>query len=121
VARLAHDEGVETASFSQDANGGYLRIVSASVNNAYLWRVELSTDKVVQIAKARVPRCLTPAQRAQYFLPAAPPIWCVTGPGLESEKNPAKWRPKWSYQSGEWRDWLVARQRGENPSIPLQR
>ena len=32
--------------------------------------------------------------------------------------DPAKWQPRWPYQSAAWRDWLVARQRGEHPPIP---
>jgi len=67
-----------------------------------------------------LPRCLTQAQREQYFLPAAPPIWCITGAGLGAEKDSAKWQPKWPYQSAAWRNWLMARQRSENPPIPQE-
>ena len=119
LARLAHEDGVQAAGFSPDASAGYLRIVTASGKSAYVWRVELSTDRLVQTAKRSVTRCLTQEQRAQYFLPKAPPIWCITGPGLEAERDPAKWQPKWPYQSAAWRDWLLARKRGENPPVPV--
>ncbi len=118
LALLGHEGEVRSAAFSLDASAGYLRIITASENEARLWQVGRSTQQLVDAAKQRVARCLSPAQRSQYFLPEAPPIWCITGPGQESEKDPAKWQPKWPYQSAAWRDWLVARQRGENPPLP---
>jgi WD40 repeat protein len=118
LARLTHEYRVHTAALSPDVSGGHLRIVTASENNAFLWQVEATTDRLVQTAKSHLPRCLTQEQRAQHFLPKAPPIWCITGPGLEAEKDPAKWQPKWPYQSAAWRDWLAARQRRENPPVP---
>ena len=118
LARLAHEDSVVAAALSPDVSGGRLRIVTLSKNVAFLWQVEASTDQLVQTAKKRLPRCLTQAQRAQYFLPKAPPIWCISGPGLEAEKDPARWQPRWPYQSAAWRNWLVARQRGESPPIP---
>jgi WD40 repeat protein len=116
LARLAHDGPVTAAAFSPGA--GPLRIITVSGNEARLWQVARSTDELVQTAKSRVTRCLTQGQRAEYFLPEAPPVWCITGPGLEAEKDPAKWQPKWPYQSAAWRDWLADRQRGENPPVP---
>ncbi len=65
-----------------------------------------------------VPRCLTPEQLDAAFLPPEPPRWCVTGPGNEAETDPALWEPKWPYHTPEWRDWLVARDRGEDPPLP---
>jgi hypothetical protein len=82
--------------------------------------VARSSDDLVQTAKRRVTRCLTQKQSAQYFLPEAPPIWCVTGPGLEAEKDSTRWQPKWPYQSAAWRDWLVAKQRGANLPEPKE-
>ncbi len=120
LARLNHEGEVTAAAFSLDTSAGYYRIVTASGHSAYIWRVEHSTDNLVQIAKHRVPRCLTQAQRKHYFLPAAPPIWCITGAGLEAKKDPTRWRPKWPYQSPAWRDWLVARQRGEYLPMPRE-
>jgi hypothetical protein len=56
-------------------------------------------------------------QRKQYFLPTSPPIWCITGPGLEAEKD-ARWQPKWPYRSAAWRGWLVAKRRGDILPVP---
>jgi WD40 repeat protein len=118
LARIAHENGVRAAAASLDASAGHVRIVTVSGGDAFLWQIESTTDRLVQTAKRRVPRCLTREQRAQYFLPPAPPVWCITGPGLEAEMDSAKWQPKWPYQSAAWRDWLVARQRGESPPVP---
>ena len=116
LARLAHEGPVRAAAFSPGA--GPLWIITAAENIARLWRVARSTDDLVQTAKSHVTRCLTRKQRHEYFLPLAPPIWCITGPGLEADKDPANWQPKWPYQSAAWRDWVVARQRGESAPVP---
>src|SRR5262245_21589569 len=52
-----------------------------------------TAEDLVNAAKDRAARCLTPAQRAAYFLPAAPPLWCIE-------------RRLWPYNSDEWRVWL---------------
>ena len=116
LARFRHDGDVRAAAFSPGA--GLLQIITAAENTARLWRAARSTDDLVKTAKSRVTRCLTQTQRKEYFLPLEPAVWCITGPGLEAEKDPAKWRPRWPYQSAQWRDWLLARQRGENPAVP---
>jgi hypothetical protein len=118
LARLAHGGGVLAAAFSPDAGGGFLRIITASGNEARMWFVVHSAQDLVNAAKRRVARCLGQGERAQYFLPPAPPVWCITGPGLEAERDPAKWQPKWPYQSAAWRDWLAAKQRGEERPVP---
>ena len=102
---LARFGDVNSASFSPDR----ARIVTASGDTARVWRIARTTQQLVDAAKQRVPRCLSPSDRAHYFLPAAPPLWCITGAGLETEKDPAKWQPKWPYRSAAWRDWLAAR------------
>lgn len=73
-----------------------------------------------RVAEAReaIPRCLTERERAENFLPAIPPRWCITGPGLERETDTSKWQPKWPYVTSAWRDWLIARDRGESPPLP---
>jgi WD40 repeat protein len=118
LARLAHEEGVYAADFSPAAGDGFLRIITLSGDEARVWEVARSAQDLVNAAKRRVARCLGQGERAQYFLPPAPPIWCITGPGLEAEKDPAKWQPKWPYQSAAWRDWLAAKQRGEERPVP---
>jgi hypothetical protein len=50
-------------------------------------------------------RCLTPAQRKEYFLPEVPPLWCVE-------------RRLWPYHGDEWQAWLVARKGGRDAPLP---
>ena len=69
--------------------------------------------------KEKTPRCLNPDQRKQYRLGDRPPRWCITGPGLETEPNPANWQPKPPYDTPAWREWLVAYDR--DPSTPAPR
>ena len=80
-------------------------------NIVRLWDVFASTGELVERAKSDVPRCLTQSQLKDYYLPVEPPRWCITGAGLESETDPAKWQPKWPYDQQAWRDWLVAQDR----------
>lgn len=83
-----------------------------------IWQMFSTTQKLVDHAKRTVSRCLTREQRKANFLSPAPPRWCITGPDLEAEKNPEKWRPRWPYRSAAWRDWLIAKDRGEDPPLP---
>ena len=57
-------------------------------------------------------RCLPQAQRREYFLPAAPPPWCVE-------------RRLWPYHSDAWQGWLpkhkawlAAGRAGPEPAMP---
>ena len=64
---------MSSAAFSPDGK----RIVAASADEtARLWDV-LSTEELVDAAKAAVPRCLTQEQRVQFGLPPEPPRWCI--------------------------------------------
>jgi conflict system STAND superfamily ATPase/WD40 domain-containing protein len=38
---------------------------------------DATLSALLELSKARLPRCLTPAQRASFFLPTEPPAWCV--------------------------------------------
>jgi hypothetical protein len=102
IARLAgHTSTVWTAAFSADG----ARVVTASSDNsARIWRVFVKTADIVNSAKDRLRRCLTPKQRKAYFLPDAPPLWCVE-------------RRLWPYHTDDWQAWLVARKL--NPDAPL--
>jgi hypothetical protein len=67
---------------------------------------------LVDAAKALAARCLTQAQRAQYFLPPAPPTWCVE-------------RRLWPYHSDDWQTWLPKQKawlafgrQGDPPPLP---
>lgn len=63
-------------------------------------------------------RCLSRDQRERNFLPPEPPRWCITGPGREQESDPGNWQPLWPYTGDQWRDWLAARDRGEEARMP---
>jgi len=57
---------VGSAAFSPDGK----RIVTASWDHtALLWEVFANTQELVSHAKAAIPRCLTPTQRKDFFLP----------------------------------------------------
>ncbi len=73
---------------------------------------------LIERTKGAVPRCLTDAQRSAHFLLPEPPRWCITGPTLENVSDTTQWKPKWPYDTPAWRDWLVARDRGEKPPLP---
>jgi dipeptidyl aminopeptidase/acylaminoacyl peptidase len=95
VARLTgHGDTVQSAAFSP--NGGTI-LTASNDGTARIWRVSATTQDLVDTAKSRlnaIGRCLTPAQRRTYFLPEAPPLWCVE-------------RRLWPYQSDEWQEWLA--------------
>ncbi len=106
--------GIAVASFSHD---GSEVVAVLSSGQTSTWSARTGQD-LVAFAKLAVPRCLTPQQLRKFFLPSEPPRWCITGPGREAETDPALWEPKYPYQADEWRDWLIARDRGEEQELP---
>jgi hypothetical protein len=60
---------------------------------------------LVEHAKAMVARCLTLAERKTFFLPSAPPAWCIE-------------REKWPYDTAAWRQWLSETRAGKTPPLP---
>jgi WD40 repeat protein len=93
-------------------------LVAWSWDGPVKWDLSPDPQLVVEAAQEQAPRCLGRSQRKQFFLPSAPPRWCITGPGLEGELNPTNWQPKWPYQTAKWRDWLAAVDRGEDVALP---
>jgi WD40 repeat protein len=83
-----------------------------------IWPIPPGGSARILAARRAVPRCLTFLQRLEAGLPPSPPRWCVTGPDQVASKDPALWAGKWPYHTNEWRDWLAARDRGENPDPP---
>jgi hypothetical protein len=76
-------------------------------------QVFTTPQALVDAAKARAPRCLTPAQREQYLLRPVPPTWCI-----ERRLQP--------YHSDAWHDdwlpkqkaWLASGRLGDPPALP---
>lgn len=66
------------------------------------------TDALVESAKAAVPRCLTREQRQAYFLPPAPPDWCIE-------------RKLWPYHTDQWQAWGIARRTNRDQPLPAAR
>ena len=64
-----------------------------------------TTASLVEYARSKLPRCLTPIERKQYHLFAEPPLWCVE-------------MAKWPYDTAEWGKWLEARQSGKRTPLP---
>jgi len=77
-----------------------------------LLRVFPTSQALVDAAKSRASRCLTKKEREQYFLPLAPPTWCVE-------------RQLWPYHAAPWQTWLPLQKawlandrRGKAPNLP---
>jgi DNA replication protein DnaC len=64
-----HTSWVNHATFSPDGT----KVVTASHDGtARLWQVFSSTQELIDYANKIVPRCLTPKQRKQFFIPESP-------------------------------------------------
>jgi WD40 repeat protein len=116
VVSRAKNYDPTSAEFSPDGR----RLIAVTDKVAQVWDLYgSSTEEVVEYAKRIIPRCLTPKQRFdEFYLLREPPRWCVSGPGLDDDRDPTKWQPKYPYQSDAWRNWLVARDKGETPELP---
>jgi WD40 repeat protein len=65
-----HTDAVGSAVFSAD---GAFIITASNDQTARLWRAYSDPQELVNVAKERVMRCLTPKQREDLFLPLEPP------------------------------------------------
>jgi WD40 repeat protein len=100
-ARLAQDGEVKAIAFTPDG-----KILGTAADRAVrLWPVFADFRALVDAAKAKAARCLTLAQRQTYFLPPAPPPWCVE-------------RRLWPYHGDAWQAWLAERKAGGDPPLP---
>jgi WD40 repeat protein len=110
-----HGKAVFSARISPDGT----KILTGSADkSAQIRPIYLGWQTLLSNVKVAAPRCLTVTQLLEVYLRPEPPRWCITGPGQTSEPDPAKWQPKWPYQTAAWRDWLLAKDRGEDPQIP---
>ena len=86
--------------------GGQRVVTGSSDGIVRLWGVFADTSELISAARRVVPRCLTAEQRqASFFLPAAPPAWCIE-------------MAKWPYQTAAWKAWLTEQRAGKNPPLP---
>jgi WD40 repeat protein len=99
------------------ANGQRLTAV-ASDGAVHTWTLPPRGAERVGMARRLVPRCLGTLQREEAGLDPVPPRWCITGPDHVAEKDPSRWQGKWPYNRKEWREWLIARDKGESPPWP---
>lgn len=97
-----HSDEVHSLDFSPD---GSMAAMGSWDNTARIWSVFKITAEAIERAKAVVPRCLNPKERAALHLSPEPPAWCI-------EKG------KWPYNSDKWRQWLAARREGGAPPLP---
>jgi hypothetical protein len=84
------EDVVGSAAFRPDDKG----IVAASWDRTARSRGIASTQEIVARAKAEAPRCLTLAQRKEFFLAPEPPAWCIE-------------MKKWPYHTPAWEAWLA--------------
>jgi hypothetical protein len=113
IARLkGHANWITSATFSPDGR----RIVTASEDtSARLWEMQTDVDagqSLIDQAKAIIPRCLTQAQRQQFFLDLEPPRWCITGLRGDWKKGAENWDGKWPYHTDQWKQWLATKEAG---------
>ena len=115
---MAHRKDVLSAAFSPDGRS----IVTLSEKLAHVWLAFPNTQALVDDTKPITPVCLTPKQRAQYYLAPEPPEWCITGSGngLDAEADFSKWQPKWPYRTRVWQEWLIAKRAGKTSPLPAE-
>jgi hypothetical protein len=83
-------------------------------------RIFSSTQALVDHVKALLPRCLSRAQRAQFFLDPEPPEWCVTGAASGRRTDAGSWQPLWPYHTAAWSRWLLDKQKGRPAAMPAE-
>jgi WD40 repeat protein len=93
-------------------------VVTSSEYTAHVSKYFGSTPMLVDAAERKLPRCLTQKQMQKFYNSSIPPRWCITGRGFEHEPDSSQWQPRWPYNTEEWRQWLVASDRGERVKTP---
>lgn len=114
--------GADNQTHNQSSDVQFLRdsnnILVVSNQGGMIPDIVPDVQDLVDKAKGRVTRCLPVDEREAAFLDPAPRRWCITGPGLEREEDATAWEPLQPYRDIAWRDWLMARDAGENPPLP---
>jgi len=124
------ESGLEVDRFEMDFDGSYpsvfvkgfsadgSRIATWSWTGPKQWLFQRDAYAAIASAQERISRCLHPEQRRLFGLVLVPPRWCITGAGKEGLSDPDSWQPKWPYHTEAWREWLAARDRGEERTLP---
>lgn len=102
------------------ADGQWLvRVVDRGVE---AWRVLDDLSGIIVEGSRLLTRCLTADERKSIFLNLEPPRWCITGAvsAVGEAMNSELWRAKWPYRTPEWKEWLLRKDKGENPQLPQE-
>jgi WD40 repeat protein/tetratricopeptide (TPR) repeat protein len=94
--------GVWTAAASAD---GRRLLMASGSQTLRIVPMAFNVEDLVADLKTAVPRCLVPAERADFNLSEVPPEWCFTA-------------EKWPYQSQAWKLWHQHKDDNEKPPQP---
>ncbi len=100
VAIIAGIPPTEQILFSED---GKLLFAEHAADWS-IHRLFPQTEELVAYARSAVPRCLSRAERQQYFLDPLPPAWCIE-------------MHEWPYSTQAWTEWLKAIQTNKKPPL----
>lgn len=109
VATVVHEQHIGKMAISPDGKWVVTTTydLKSRIAVAHVWPLFPTTQDLVDHAKATVPRGLTLKQRDRFFLDPAPPDWQVEA-------------GRWPYGTPEWRQWLVDKRAGKQPTLPEQ-
>lgn len=95
------------------------KIIDNDINNNTI-RISnvILKQKLLIKAQKNIPYCLFPSERRKFFLSPQPPRWCITGPKYTNSPRD-KWRGKWPYDTGEWKEWLASHDKGIATKMPV--
>jgi hypothetical protein len=100
---LAALRGGDPMPFGFDRSGKQVLIVRP--DQEYGWSIFSTVGDLIGAARAYVPNCIAPDERASLYLPPEPPDWCI-----DLAKPP--------YHTDDWKQWRAARKAGQNLPMP---